>query len=423
MNNNIKYGAGDEHYLTDGINIDELSYAIDCGKINMETLAILTERISEEMRREAIVKRHNHTIWQDKSGRWNTYIDDAGSKRGYKKTTRNSRKDILDELIYHYKVKLETVEFIKEQWIQYKRENERIKEQSLMRYENDYNRFFSGTKFEQIPISEVTESQIRTFIVQNIKEKKLTAKTYAGLRLLINGIFKFAKQEGKTKISISNFFADLDVHGMCQPPARPQEAYSEFEIKKIIKECEKCGDVIALCIILDFQIGARISETVACRWSDVNFKHATLSINGTAVTYKDPITKKRIHRIQDMPKTFAGERVVFLTDSAVETLHKLYKLTGNNEFICSDVNDGHIIESNTLRKRLEKVCNKIGVEYRATHAARRTMGTMLLNSDMPEDLVRKQMGHSDIATTRKYYNRDRTEPDVARSQLNRIINY
>ena len=423
MSDEKQYRAGDEDCLPGYINLEELSYDIDCGNMDADTLAILTERIGEEMRREAIAKKHNHRIWQEKSGRWNTYVDDAESKRGYKKISRVSRRDILNELLIYYKAEYETVKDIKDQWIEYKREYERIKEQSLTRYETDYKRFFAGTELEQTPIKEVTESQLRKFIVQKISDEKLTAKSFAGLRLLINGIFKFAKQDGKTMISISNFFADLDVHGMFQPPARKTEAYSEFEIKKIIKECDKYGDVIALCLKLDFQIGARISETVACRWSDVSFKHSTLSINGTMVVYKDPKTSKRVHRIQDVPKTAAGERVLFLTDSAVETLHKLYKLTGHNEFICSNIKNGRIIESNTLRKRLEKICESCNIKYRATHAARRTMGTMLLNSEMPDDFVRKQMGHTDIATTRKYYNYDRTEPDVARSQLNRIINY
>ena len=383
----------------------------------------LFERLGENLKREEVEKQHNHTIWKDAAGRWHTYIDTSNSKRGIRHISRSSRKDILDELIEYYRVRDDTVLNTYNNWIQFKREYERIKEQSLTRYDNDYKRFFDGTDFEKLPIENVTENQIRKFIIQSIKDKNLTSKSFAGLRLLLNGIFKYAKYEGKTTISISTFFADLDVHGMFQSPPKKTEAYSEIEIKKIIKECQKKGDAIALTIALDMQTGARIGETTACRWVDVSFKHCTLSISSTAISYKDPVTKKRVHKIQDVPKSEAGDRVIFLTDAAVKTLKKLYLITGQNEFICSDPEDGHRIESNTLRKRLEKICEKIDVKYRGTHAARRTMGTKLLNSGMPDDFVRKQMGHSDIETTRKYYNRDRTDSKTARKQLNEIINY
>ena len=87
-----------------------------------------------------------------------------------------------------------------DKWISFKRENTRVKEQTLTKYANEYKRFFSGTDFERMPVAEVKESHIRDFIVWNIKEKNLTAKAFAGLRTLLNGIFKHAKQEEKTSI-------------------------------------------------------------------------------------------------------------------------------------------------------------------------------------------------------------------------------
>ena len=389
----------------------------------IEDLEILQERILYMKKGEEALKQHNHNIWQGEDGYWRTYIDDPERERGLKLVKRKSKKDLHFYLTEYYTIKLVTVKTMMDKWISFKRENTRVKEQTLTKYANEYKRFFSGTDFERMPVAEVKESHIRDFIVWNIKEKNLTAKAFAGLRTLLNGIFKHAKQEEKTSISISTFFADLDLNSMYCPPAQRTEAYSEFEIRKIIKGCEEKGDAIGLSVVLDFQMGARIGETAVCRWEDVNFKHATIHIHGTEVSYKDPKTGKRVRCIQDSPKTEAGNRIILLTDTAVRTLHKLYELTGHNEFICSDPTDGHRYQTGRLRKRLKDVCEKAGVKYRGTHSARRTMGTTLLNSGLPDDLVRKQMGHTDIETTRKYYNRDRTDPDVARKQLNQIINY
>lgn len=426
INKNVKQMFSEEKSKTNIISdnvIQMLTDAAEYGTFPSENLEILQRRISEMKKGEAVLKQHNHKVWQGEDKVWYTYIDDQDSARGYRRVKRKHKKELVDALVQHYTLKLQTVKHMKDKWIEFKRENTRVKEQTLTKYENEYKRFFAGTEFEKMPIAEIKESDIRDFIVWNIKEKDLTAKAFAGLRTLLNGIFKHAKQEEKTSISISTFFADLDLNSMYRPPAQRTEAYSEFEIRKIIKGCEEKGDAISLGVVLDFQMGARIGETAVCRWEDVSFKHATIHIHGTEVCYKDPKTGQRIRCIQDSPKTEAGNRIILLTDAAVNTLHKLYELTGHNEFICSDPKDGHRYQTGRLRKRLKDVCEKVGVKYRATHSARRTMGTTLLNSGLPDDLVRKQMGHTDIETTRKYYNRDRTDPETARKRINEIVNY
>ena len=68
------------------------------------------------------------------------------------------------------------------------------------------------------------------------------------------------------------------------------------------------------------------------------------------------------------------------------------------------------------------VCKAVGVAYQGTHAARASMCTNLLGN-LSDVGVQHQMGHSDIATTRKYYQRFKTSVKEMREKMNNLIQY
>ena len=53
---------------------------------------------------------------------------------------------------------------------------------------------------------------------------------------------------------------------------------------------------------------------------------------------------------------------------------------------------------------------------------RKTYASALLDGSVNEKLVQKQLGHSDIYTTKTYYRRDRTTEAEKLNEVNRIIN-
>lgn len=53
------------------------------------------------------------------------------------------------------------------------------------------------------------------FIRETIRNKGLSNKSFSGLRLLIIGIFIYAKKRKYTEISITQFFEDLDLPKKC----------------------------------------------------------------------------------------------------------------------------------------------------------------------------------------------------------------
>ena len=84
---------------------------------------------------------------------------------------------------------------------------------------------------------------------------------------------------------------------------------------------------------------------------------------------------------------------------------------------------GKRIRSNGMRRKLERCCEKIGVQYRSNHKIRKTYGTMLIDGGVDDSIVAEQMGHADISTTRKYYYFSNKSEEKKREQIIRAINY
>ena len=63
------------------------------------------------------------------------------------------------------------------------------------------------------------------------------------------------------------------------------------------------------------------------------------------------------------------------------------------------------------------------IDHRSTHKIRKTYGTTLLDNNVDDSIVSEQMGHSDIATTRKLYYFCNKSEKTKIAQINNAINF
>ena len=378
-----------------------------------------------DMRKEVYVNRkHNHSIWYaEEEGVWKTYIDDEKAPRGYVIRQRQNKRDLIVLLYDYHKARDYTIGECFEDWIADKREYDRIREQSLTRYGNTYNRFIKGTALEKTAVESITEDDLRDFIRTTIKDFNLSRKSYEQLRLILRGMFRYAKSKHKTDIGITDFFKDLDVSKRCKKSIPNNRIYSKNDIKLIVAECRRRNLPISLCTAFQLQTGLRISEVTALRWENVNYEEGFVLINATDVHFKDPNDETRhIHIVQDETKTEASMRNYYLTSEALKTLEQLAELTSGYEYCFVNLRTGEHHKDNAIREHLRDICKAIGVTYQGTHAARASMCTTLLGK-LSDVEVQHQMGHSDIATTRKYYQRFMTSGEDMREKMNSFVAY
>ena len=192
----------------------------------------------------------------------------------------------------------------------------------------------------------------------------------------------------------------------------------EDEIPIIIRCLKNHVDIWNLGLLLQFQTGMRIGEIAALKHEDI--KDNCICVSRTEVKYKNEDNKWTVG-IQDFAKTMAGNRQIFIPDSAVWTLEQIKELNPHGEYLF--MNKGKRIRENTFNKRLAKVCEELKLNHRTTHKIRKTYGTTLLDNNVNDSFVSEQMGHTDVATTRKLYYYSNKSEKTKISQINKAISF
>lgn len=383
--------------------------AVNSGIIDLPTL----QKQVEMNERRKYLEQHEQKVWQGKDGFWCTYLpDDTKGRRLIRKTNRKS----VDDAIVSYYKEIEfnpSVEYIFKQWINEKLEYEEITKQTYDRYISDFERFFDNehTKLSAARIKNVSEDDLEKFIKTNIVKLKLSHKSFCGMRLLVNGIFKYAKKHGYTDISVTNFFGDMQISRKSFTKVikdKSQEVFLDDEIPVILNYLNANNDIFNLGIELAFYTGMRVGELSALKYSDLSKKilketkevKYVLAVRRTEVKIKDEHGHWTLI-IQDHPKTESGYRDIIVNQKVVDIIEAVHGLNPFGEYLF--MNDGIRVRGNKFNKRLGVICEKLNMPHRTMHKIRKTYGTTLLDSNMDESLVAMQMGHSDVSTTRKYY--------------------
>ena len=123
------------------------------------------------------------------------YIVNSGSER---KLLKYKTKEGLEEALIRYyqdsEEKEEPVTF-QDAYFKWRRaKDEELCDNSIVKYDTDYKRYFEGTEFSQMPIEAITEEDILIFINQTIKKQELCKKAAKTLFGYLKNTFNSAKK-------------------------------------------------------------------------------------------------------------------------------------------------------------------------------------------------------------------------------------
>ena len=213
------------------MNDELLKYAVDNGMIN---LSYVQEQI-EMTKRNELLKKHPYKIWEGKDGKWYTYLPDKEKGRILKK--RSTKKYIEDIIISYLKsTEIILIETVFDEWLSNKLKYNEIQKQTYDRYKTDFYRFFYQTDLVKKDIRKITEDDLENFIRESIRSKQLSRKAFSGLRLILIGIFKYAKKCKYTEISITQFLGDLELPKKCfskNITKAEESVFTDDEVEKI----------------------------------------------------------------------------------------------------------------------------------------------------------------------------------------------
>lgn len=378
------------------------------------------EELMNKRERARILKSHVYDIYQQKDGRWATYVPNIA--KGRVLLRKKSREQLEDEIVEYYKTALfVSFEQLFYEWADKKIEYGEIQKQTYEKYVNDYNKYIANTDFSKSDISDITEEMLEDFIKITVKNHSLTRKAYSGFRTILRGTLKYAKKHKYTNISVTNFFGDLELSRNIftrKPKYDDTQVFTDKEVGMIREYVIGHPSIVYYGVLFAFYTGLRIGEIAALKKED--WIGNKLIVHRTEIRYRGE-DGKYIFDVRDTAKTEAGERVIILNHDAREILNRVKFLNPFGEYIFEI--DGRRVKSHNYGNAIVRICERIGIPKRSMHKVRKTFATKLLDAKVSERLITLQMGHTDISCTKNFYYFNNKEEAEAMEQLEKALVY
>lgn len=393
-----------------------LMQALQSGMIDITTI----QSQIEMTRREKYLE--GHKIYADKNGKWYTRLKVDGKT----KLISRSTKEAVEEELIKYERDLEESPCVKDvfyQFINQKLRYKDISESTYDRYIRDYERYFAGKEIESVKFTALTTDYLENFIRESIADNGLTAKAYSNMKTIIRGMLLYAK--GKyTSISAGSFFADLQFSKNTfakKVVCKEKEVFLEDEIPGVVDYLNRRGKARHLGILLAFQTGVRVGELCTIRKDDIITDDGTMFIHirRTETKYKE--NGEYVVKVKEYPKSSAGDRYVFCTESAKETIEKILLLNPDGVYLFEE--DGKRLCESSFANTITWMCKTLDIPMRSMHKIRKTYGTTLIDGGVDESIIVEQMGHSDIHCTKQYYYFSNKNREKKKNQISKAISF
>ncbi|HHY21620.1 MAG TPA: site-specific integrase [Bacilli bacterium] len=203
--------------------------------------------------------------------------------------------------------------------------------------------------------------------------------------------------------------------------------YDKKELKEFFSVLEQSPNIRAHVYfrLLAFT-GIRKGESLALKWSDVDFKNKTLNINKA-------VARKESGLYIQTPKTAASIRRISIDDRTLEILKDFRNNTAKDKLIFRSESDGILSPAKTRKWLLviqdavdakRKEAEKKPMKRISTHGFRHTHASLLFESGATIKDVQYRLGHSDIQTTMDIYTHvSKTAKEQLAKRFNSFVDF
>ena len=396
-------------------------------KMSLETVL----RYMKEQEINRVLDRHPYRVYQQKDGRWSTYIKDTSKKYGRRRVVKPTEVELYTELYHIYKmqderevIKKMTLLTLYPRWLEYKNLHTNAPT-TIARHNVDWKKYYIGTDIVTIPILKLDRLTLDQWAHHLIREHNLTKKQYYNLAVIMRQALDFAVEKGYIE---ENWFAKINIDKRLFRPDYKKENRTqvfledeEKAIKEYAWECFRNGThtkqpLTALAILFQFQTGLRIGELRALRYGDISSDGKSISVS--------KMIRNETGEVVEHTKGAFGDRVVQLTDEAIRIIEvaratQEEKGAPTDGFIFS-MNDKPIGYS-AINKAYYSYCDHVGTVRKSTHKVRKTVISSLIDAGMNIDAIRRFAGHTSERTTYNNYCYDRRSDEANREILNSAL--
>ena len=383
-----------------------MKYAIENGIIDMSYVKAQIEM----KRNEEILSKHPYKITKGNDGYSRTYLPDEDKKR--KMVKKKNRSDIEDAIIEYYSSKnkktTNLVTFDDTYFNWRKSQDELLSDNSKVKYNTDYTRFFKDTDFSKKDINQINEEIIQVFIVSSIKRLSLTKKACKTLFGYIKNTINSAKKKKVIKDNPMEFMEAKKFYKYCIENTKPtaKKIISDEDMKKIYGQLHQDYEdnpsyIPSYAVELASLTGMRVGEISALRWDNINDKFILIN---QSEKYNRLEKRYYIDRTKNQK-----DRIFPMTDEIKDLFNRIKKIEIQNGFICEWVfaNSNGRIHAPTISSCLKNKCRQLGIDEKGIHAFRRTLNSKLRCEGVSATVAASMLGHTE-EVNEQYYTFDIT---------------
>lgn len=379
---------------------------------------------TENMDRTKILEEYKNSMWYSRKEKcWYCCLPDSTKKRGWKNVKRKRKADIekvlCDYWIEQERIQLEnktneemTLEALFFEFMELKKI--KVGSGTIRRMMVDWKKYYEPhPELIYKPCKEITEIDIDMFLNTIVNDKPIKDKAFCNMCGILKQTLEYAV--AKKYIDKSPYRVDVNRKKIVptRKKASEEEIYSAEEKQKFFEEVQRRLEknplhIVALAVLLDFELGTRRGEILALRDSDIY--EDELHISRQVIEEFDVSDVKNTkyigYKVVNYTKTDNADRWIVLTDRAKKLIAKIREVNKETFEVYEDflfVQHGYLIEPTRLYNFIKNVCKCINIPVKGTHKIRKTYGSTIYEKTKDVSLVKEALGHADERTTYKHY--------------------
>lgn len=367
---------------------------------------------------QQIKKQHPYPIhYTEKSGYF-TEVDDDKAPYGKRKIRRCSEESLWDALMKWYLEKNKiSFESVYKKWLSWRRTPKNAS--TIQRIEREWKAYYCNEPLSR-KLMETSIDNITTLMLWEWAEAMLkkyypvNKKKFSRMFSIVNQCFEYASDEDIALVhenvwqrARKKINKDLIIQE--QLPSDDEQVFMDDQRRMIkemvyddLKKYPQTSSSAGLQVLFLFETGLRIGECCGLKFSDV--KDNWLYVQRQADN----------QGVREWTKSKAGYRSIPLTTEAQKILQDVKQFNTEHgydaEWIFQSDNPAfdYRLGYNAADKKLRKLCARLGTSNKSPHKCRKTcISTLLDNPNVNDRTVQRFAGHTDIATTYRFYNFER----------------
>ncbi|HZU18871.1 MAG TPA: site-specific integrase [Candidatus Dormibacteraeota bacterium] len=264
-------------------------------------------------------------------------------------------------------------------------------------------------------------------LLSRLRDDGLSARTCNHVRAVLRNLLSEAKREGLVLRNVAELARPLPLEGV-----REGTTLSAEQVRNLLAAAEHHRD--GPLWVLALATGARQSELIGLRWSDVDLERGRVTIARTLQRAPRPLREEHGEWLEQPTKTRRSRRTIPLASIAVEALHRQRRLQAEERLRAGSSwqdkwgdlvfrePDGSPLRGTKATQRLQAQLARLGLPRIRFHDLRHSAATFLALSGIPVATAMAVLGHSTSATTLNIYTH--VAPELAREAaeaLDRVL--